>query len=55
MRIEKNIYLFMDKTKYLNLNKSVSQSLRFGPKSQFLYFEPILLDSFVTIVMVKVK
>ena len=35
--------------------KIVSKSLKFSPKSQFLYFKPILVAIFVTIVMVKVK
>ena len=33
----------------------VSQSLKFGPKWQCLYFKPILSAIFVTIATVKVK
>ena len=40
---------------YLILKKSVSKSLKFGLKWQFLYFEPILLAILVTIATDKVK
>ena len=37
------------------LKNSVSKSLKFGKKWQFLYFMPILSAIFVTIAMVKLK
>ena len=43
-----NWYLSM-----LTSKKSFSQSLKFGPKGQFLYFKPLLVSIFVTITMVK--
>ena len=40
---------------YLILKKSVSKSLKFGLKLQFLYLRPILLVILVTIATVKSK
>ena len=38
-----------------NSSKSVSKSLKFGPKCQFLYFKPILAAIFVSIATGEVK